>query len=203
MSHVSRYLYLVRHGEQVDAEFGLPDGPLSPRGKRQAELIAERLSGVPFDRAYSSPMERAIETAQAMTSRMPSLEVEPSALLMDCIPSGPTPDMPAVFEPFFGGVSDEEVQAGEAQMADAQAEWLTVRAGDSHELLITHNFVIAWFVREVFGAAAWRWIGINQAHCGLTIIRVRSAKPAVLVTHNDLGHLPAEMRTGMPDDQPF
>jgi len=200
---VSRYLYLVRHGEQVDAEFGLPDGPLSPRGKRQAELIAERLSGVPFDRAYSSPMERAIETAQAMTSRMPSLEVEPSALLMDCIPSGPTPDMPAVFEPFFGGVSDEEVQAGEAQMADAQAEWLTVRAGDSHELLITHNFVIAWFVREVFGAAAWRWIGINQAHCGLTIIRVRSAKPAVLVTHNDLGHLPAEMRTGMPDDQPF
>ena len=200
---MSRYLYLVRHGEQVDAEFGLPDGPLSPRGKRQAELIAERLSGVPFDRAYSSPMERAIETAQAMTSRMPSLEVEPSALLMDCIPSGPTPDMPAVFEPFFGGVSDEEVQAGEAQMADAQAEWLTVRAGDSHELLITHNFVIAWFVREVFGAAAWRWIGINQAHCGLTIIRVRSAKPAVLVTHNDLGHLPAEMRTGMPDDQPF
>lgn len=200
---MSRYLYLVRHGEQVDAEFGLPDGPLSPRGKRQAELIAQRLSGVPFDRAFSSPMERAIETAQAMTVRMPSLEVEPSALLMDCIPSGPSPDMPSVFESFFGGVTAEEIQAGEAQMADAQAEWLTVRAGDTHELLITHNFVIAWFVREVFGAQPWRWIGINQAHCGLTIIRVRSAKPAVLVAHNDLGHLPAEMRTGMPDDQPF
>ena len=200
---MSRYLYLVRHGEQVDAEFGLPDGPLSPRGKRQAELIAERLSGVPFDRAFSSPMERSIETAQAMTSRMPSLEVEPSALLMDCIPSGPSPDMPSVFESFFGGVTAEEIQAGEAQMADAKAEWLTVRAGDTHELLITHNFVIAWFVREVFGAQPWRWIGINQAHCGLTIIRVRSAKPAVLVAHNDLGHLPAEMRTGMPDDQPF
>ena len=68
---------------------------------------------------------------------------------------------------------------------------------------ITHNFVIAWFVREVLGAPEWRWLGLNQANCGLTIIRVRSAKPAVLVTHNDLGHLPVELRTGMPDLQPF
>lgn len=200
---MSRYLYLVRHGEQLDAEHGLPDGPLSGRGRRQAELIAERLSGVPFDRAFTSPLQRALETAQAMTSRMPSLSVEPSALLMDCIPSGPTPDMPTVFEPFFGGISEEEIQAGEAQMEDAAAEWLSARSEDSHELLITHNFVIAWFVREVFGASKWRWMGINQANCGLTIIRVRTAKPAVLVTHNDLGHLPAELRTGLPEGQPI
>jgi len=25
----------------------------------------------------------------------------------------------------------------------------------------------------------------------------------VLVTHNDLGHLPAELRTGLPQEQPF
>lgn len=200
---MSRYLYLVRHGEQLDAEHGLPDGPLSGRGRRQAELIAERLSGVPFDRAFTSPLQRARETAEAMTSRMPSLTVEPSALLMDCIPSGPTTDMPTVFEPFFGGISEEEIQAGEAQMEDAAAEWLSARLEDSHELLITHNFVIAWFVREVFGASKWRWMGINQANCGLTIIRVRTAKPAVLVTHNDLGHLPAELRTGLPEGQPI
>lgn len=200
---MSRYLYLVRHGEQVDAEYGLPEGPLSARGQRQAELIAERLSGVPFTHAYTSPLQRAIDTAAAMTKRMPAIQAEPSALLMDCVPSGPSPEMPSVFEPFFGGVSEDEIQAGEAQMADAAAEWLSVGKGDTHELLITHNFVIAWFVREVFGAEPWRWMGINQAHCGLTIIRVRTAKPAVLVTHNDLGHLPAELRTGLPDAQPF
>jgi broad specificity phosphatase PhoE len=200
---MSRYLYLVRHGEQLDAEHGLPDGPLSQRGKRQAELIAGRLGGVPFTSAHTSPLQRAVETAQAMTSRMPSVVAEPSALLMDCIPSGPSPDMPSVFEPFFGGISEEEIQAGEAQMEDAVAEWLSPAPGDSHELLITHNFVIAWFVREVFGASGWRWMGINQANCGLTVIRVRSAKPAVLVTHNDLGHLPVELRTGLPDNQPF
>lgn len=200
---MSRYVYLVRHGEQLDAEQGLPDGPLSGRGQRQARAIAERLSGVPFARVFTSPLQRAVETAKLMTEYMPSIEPEPSSLLMDCIPSGPTPDMPVVFEPFYGGITPEEIAAGEAQMADATAEWLSSSRDDRHDLLITHNFVIAWFVREVFGAPAWRWMGINQANCGLTIIRVRSAKPPVLVAHNDLGHLPAELRTGLPVDQPF
>jgi probable phosphoglycerate mutase len=200
---MAHYVYLVRHGEQQDAEHGLPDGPLSARGVRQANAIAERLGGVPFARAWHSPLQRAAETAAIMTERMPALESQPSALLMDCIPSGPTVDLPAAFEPFFGGVTPEEIEAGEAQMADAVAEFLAPAREDRHDLLITHNFVIAWFVREVFGAPTWRWLGLNQANCGLTIIRVRSAKPPVLVTHNDLGHLPAELRTGLPAEQPY
>ena len=200
---MSHYLYLVRHGEQQDAEYGLPDGPLSGRGKRQATAIAERLSGVPFTHAWHSPLQRAAETAAIMTERMPALESQPNGLLMDCIPSGPTADMPRAFEPFFGSVTPEEIEAGEAQMADAVAEFLAPAREDRHDLLITHNFVISWFVREVFGAPTWRWLGLNQANCGLTIIRVRSAKPPVLVTHNDLGHLPAELRTGLPESQPF
>lgn len=197
------YIYLVRHGEQQDAEYGVSDGPLSERGKRQARAIAERLGGVPFSRSFHSPLQRAEETARIMTERLPSLESVPSALLMDCIPSGPTPDMPHAFESFFGSVTPAEIEAGEAQMADAVAEFLTPAREDRHDLLITHNFVIAWFVREVFGAPAWRWLGVNQANCGLTVIRMRSAKPAVLIAHNDLGHLPAELRTGLPEAQPF
>lgn len=200
---MSHYLYLVRHGEQQDAEHGLPDGPLSDRGKRQAKHVADRLSGVPFTGAWYSPLQRAEETANIMTASMPSLVAKPSALLFDCIPSGPTPDMPAAFNHFFGSVTPEQIEAGEAQMADAVAEWLTPSRGDRHDLLITHNFVIAWFVREVFGAPSWRWMGLNQANCGLTIIRVRSAKPPVLLTYNDLGHLPVELRTGLPEAQPF
>jgi broad specificity phosphatase PhoE len=200
----SRYLYLVRHGEQQDAEHGLPDGPLSARGVRQANALAERLGGVPFSGAWTSPLQRAQETARIMTERLPALEPQPSALLMDCIPSGPTPDLPHAFEPFFGGVTAEEIAAGEAQMADALAEWMTPPSGpDRHDLLITHNFVIGWFVRETFGAPTWRWLGVNQANCGLTIIRVRSATPPVLVTHNDLGHLAPEIRTGLTVAQPY
>jgi probable phosphoglycerate mutase len=200
---MAHYLYLVRHGEQQDAQYGVEDGPLSPRGVRQAKAIAERLGGVPFTRAWHSPLQRAEETAAIMTQRMPALQSQPSALLMDCIPCGPTSDMPNSFEPFFGGVTDAQIEAGEAQMADAVAEFLAPAREDRHDLLITHNFVIAWFVREVLDGPRWRWLGVNQANCGLTIIRVRSAKPPVLVAHNDLGHLPAELRTGLPVDQPY
>ena len=139
-----------------------------------------------------------------MTERLPALEPQPSALLMDCVPSGPTPDMPHALEHFFHAVTPAQIEAGEAQMADAMAEWMTPSREDRHELLITHNFVIGWFVREVVRS---RILALaresDQANCGLTIIRVRSAKPAVLVTHNDLGHLPPELRTGLGVEQPY
>ena len=101
---------------------------------------------------------------------------------------------------FFGNLF--QLGSSERQKR-AVAEFLAPAREDRHDLVITHNFVISWFVREVFGAPAWRWLGMNQANCGLTIIRVRSAKPPVLVTYNDLGHLPAELRTGLPEEQPY
>ena len=200
---MSHFIYLVRHGEQQDAEFGLPDGPLSERGKAQAEAIGSRLASVPFTGAWHSPLQRATETAKIIQKQLGSVKSKPSNLLFDCYPSGPTPDMPHAFEPFFGGVTEDQIEAGKAQMSDAVSEFLAPARGDRHDLLITHNFVIGWFVREVLDAPPWRWLGVNQANCGLTIIRVRSAKPPVLVAHNDLGHLPPELRTGLPIDQPY
>ena len=188
---------VIRHGD-------LPTRVMQARPAPGVPHISEfwRHLNANFDAAFTSPLQRAIDTATVITQRLGINEATPSALLMDCIPSGPEADMPSAFEPFFGGVTDEQISAGQAQMTDAVVEWFAPSRGDRHELLITHNFVIAWFVREVFGASAWRWIGINQANCGLTIIRIRSAKPPVLLTHNDLGHLPPELRTGLPDNHP-
>jgi len=195
---VTHYLYLVRHGEHLDAEHGLEDGPLSPRGRRQAELLADRLSGVPLTAVWHSPLERAAETARTVAQRLPAVSPEPSALLFDCVPTGMSPDTPTVYEAFFGGVTEAEVEAGGAQMADAVDEFL-VRKSGAHELLITHNFVIAWFVREVLDAPSWRWLTLTQAHCGLTVLAQRPGRPWTLVSHNDLAHLPMELRTGLPE----
>ncbi len=196
-------LYRVRHDEQLDAEHGVDDGPLSPRGQRQARALADRLGGVPFDAVWHSPLQRAEETATIMAEHLPALDPQPSALLFDCVPTGYSPQMPHSFEPFFNSVTDDQVEAGRAQMADATAEFLTPGRGTTHELLITHNFVIAWFVREAMDAPDWRWVGLNQAHCGLTIIRSKSGRMPELVAYNDLGHLPVELRTGVNEPQPY
>lgn len=197
---MTHYIYLVRHGEQQDAEHGLDDGPLSPRGQRQAELIAARLSGVPMDAVWHSPLVRATETARVIAERMPAVEPQPSALLFDCVPTGMTEETPSVYESFFGSVTEAEIEAGHAQMEDAVGEFLVRKPGDVHELLITHNFVIAWFVREVLGAPEWRWLTLNQANAGLTVLAQKQGRPWTLVSHNDLSHLPFELRTGLPEN---
>nr|WP_218844891.1 histidine phosphatase family protein [Microbacterium pseudoresistens] len=193
---------MVRHGEHQDAEYGVDDGPLSPRGRRQAELVADRLSGLPLDAIWHSPLLRAAETARAIAERLPAVTAEPSALLFDCIPTGMTDETPSTFEPFFGSVTEAEIEAGRAQMGDAVSEFLVRKPGDVHEVLITHNFVISWFVREVIEAPEWRWMTLNQAHCGLTVISQKQGRPWSLVAHNDLGHLPFELHTGLPDPIP-
>lgn len=199
---MTHYLYLVRHGEQQDAEHGLPDGPLSPRGRRQAALIADRLSGLPLDAVWHSPLQRAAQTANTLAERLPAVTPEPTALLFDCIPTGMTPDTPASFEPFFGAVTEAEIDAGAAQMEDAVSEFLARKSGEVHELLITHNFVIAWFVREVLQAPKWKWMTLHQANCGLTVLAQRHGRPWTLLAHNDLAHLPVELRTGLPEPYP-
>ena len=66
-------LYFVRHAEsQANAEgrfAGQQDSPLTERGRRQAEEVAEFLKDVAFDRVISSDLRRARDTAAAIARR--------------------------------------------------------------------------------------------------------------------------------------
>ena len=192
-------LLLVRHGEQLDAEHGVIDGPLSPRGVRQAQALADRLSGLNITNAWHSPLERAWDTVRVMGERLPALTAEPSALLMDCVPSGMAEETPSAYEPFFKSVSQADIEAGAALMSDAVAEFMTVGSANQVDLLVTHNAVISWFVREALEAPAWKWVTLNQANCGITVLQHKVGRPWNVVAHNDLGHLPMELRTGLPE----
>ena len=63
-------VYLIRHGQSADNAspvFQSPDSPLTPKGRAQAQSIAERVSKLTFDSLIVSPFQRAKETADAIT----------------------------------------------------------------------------------------------------------------------------------------
>ncbi len=64
----ARQLYLVRHAEAVgtrEGQFiGRSDPPLTPRGRRQAERVAQRMARLPIGQVISSPQRRGLATAQ-------------------------------------------------------------------------------------------------------------------------------------------
>jgi probable phosphomutase (TIGR03848 family) len=77
----------VRHGQTPTTGTVLPGRApglhLSDRGLAQAERIAERLDGLPVNAIYSSPLERACETAEPTAART-GLEVNHDIGLLEC-----------------------------------------------------------------------------------------------------------------------
>ncbi|MDT7786089.1 MAG: hypothetical protein QOF58_4508 [Pseudonocardiales bacterium] len=64
-------IIFIRHGEtrhNVDLVItsGAPGGPLTERGEEQARALAQRLSDVDIAAVYSSPLTRAVQTAEAL-----------------------------------------------------------------------------------------------------------------------------------------
>jgi broad specificity phosphatase PhoE len=72
-------LILIRHGDTdyVGNRLAghIPGIHLNPRGRQQAEAIAQRLASFPFTAVYSSPLERAIDTATPL-ARVHKLPVQ-------------------------------------------------------------------------------------------------------------------------------
>jgi probable phosphomutase (TIGR03848 family) len=80
-------MLLIRHGENEFVKTGkmagrLPGVHLNDRGRQQAADLAEALKNVPLKAIYSSPLERAVETAQPiLEGRKLELQLRPD--LMD------------------------------------------------------------------------------------------------------------------------
>ena len=66
-------IYVIRHGQtdlnkerRMQGRSGLP---LNEIGIEQAERLRDELGGIKFDIVYSSPQERAIQTAEIATGQ--------------------------------------------------------------------------------------------------------------------------------------
>jgi broad specificity phosphatase PhoE len=80
--------YLIRHGEHDWLKRGIagrvPEVHLNAVGREQAEELALRLKGIRFDGIFSSPMERAVETAEPLAKDLGlELQIAPEITELD------------------------------------------------------------------------------------------------------------------------
>lgn len=190
----TRYLYLARHGA-ADAF-----GELTDIGHRQAALLGERLAGLPVDAVWHSPLPRAAASARVIGEHLPDVPVAEAAELVDHVPYVPAAtDLPPAWTGFFDGFDDAERAPGERLAAGLVDRFARPAESETHEVLVTHAFQVAWLLRHALDAPPARWLGLNSGNTALTVIEYRDGLPPTVVLFNDMGHLPQDLRwTGFP-----
>lgn len=98
----TRRIYVVRHGNTFDKGDivrrvgGRTDLPLSVSGREQAERLAGhfKTNGIAFDKAFSSPLKRTMETAETiLNAQGGNLRIETATFLKE-IDYGPDENAP-------------------------------------------------------------------------------------------------------------
>ncbi|MFD5588742.1 histidine phosphatase family protein [Streptomyces sp. NPDC127063] len=200
----TRYLYLVRHGEALPDESGLTEA-----GRRQATLLGRRLRDTPVTAVHHGPLARAAQTAHLIGAELTDVPVYVSDVAGDYVPYVPRrEELPAEsadhYLGFLAAASAEERERGPELARQALDLFTGPVDGDEdrHELVVTHNFLVAWLVRDALHAPKWRWLGLNHGNAALTVIRYAPGRPASVLVVNDMRHLPAELRwTGFPPEE--
>ncbi|MEZ3179700.1 histidine phosphatase family protein [Streptomyces pimonensis] len=192
----TRYLHLARHGEASPDESGLTEA-----GRRQASLLGRRLRNVPLAAVHHGPLPRAAQTARLIGAQLENVPLHLSDVAGDYVPYLPEKgELPAesadLYVRFLIGVTDEDRKNGAVQARRALDLFTGPVEGeqDRHELVVAHNFLVAWLVRDAMHAPKWRWLGLDHGNAALTVIRYAPGRPAALLVSNDMRHLPAELR---------
>jgi broad specificity phosphatase PhoE len=91
------------------------------------------------------------------------------------------------------------VRHGEAAPHDGPLSPAGPGDGDNHALIVTHKPPHRLAGQPGAVRPSWRWLGLNQMNCALTVIAYRPGLPPALISFNDAGHLTPELRwTGIP-----
>jgi len=188
-----RYLYLVRHGQYNPDELATDNlgSSLSKLGKQQAKITAKALSDHPIATIHFSTLRRAAETAEPFFEAFPVAKHQRSQRLWEAIPCVPTRHSEQ-FERFLPETLVREQERAEGAF---QFHFKATRGEDKHEVLISHGNLIRYFVCCTLGVSPAAWLNMECHNCGITRIVIEESGTHTLVSYNDIGHLPAKMRT--------
>lgn len=198
-------LILIRHAQtehnRDNRVQGRADHPLSALGRRQAAALGERLGTEPIVAVYSSPLIRALTTAEAVAAphglraiAEPDLvemhvgelegvlisemrERQPEFLKVWATEQGPAVPMP-------GGESLEQVR----DRAWAVVERLYAEHAEATVALVAHNFVLGCLITRALNLPLSAFRRFRFGVAGATTLRFRGERIA-LVHFNETCHL--------------
>lgn len=199
--------YLLRHGA-TDCNSANPpilqgrasDGPLSQLGQHQAECAARCLSTQPLAAVYSSPLKRAVETAERIA--------RPHKLAVQLVPDIIEVNVGDWEHRSWLEIRDTERDAYEAFQADPAThgyrngenltqvlkrvlpalEQLFQTHRGQRIAVVAHNVVNRVFLAHAIDLPLRRARGLAQDNCGINLIQFRAGTPFVL-TLNSIFHL--------------
>ena len=186
----TRILYLVRHGHYYTERDHAKYGKLTTLGRRQATRVGRRLASVDLHAMHHSDMLRAVETAEIIASELDrAIPIKSSKLLREGVPTVPCPWLP--------NFTRAEARRDRARMDAAYDRYFKPpRSGQRQELLVAHANIIRYFVSRAMGDSVAKWARISLTQGSLTVIAVGPMPGrALLMSFNDVGHLPPKMRT--------
>ena len=200
-------LYIIRHGEtewnRTLRLQGRSDIPLNETGREMARRAAAGMQNIGFTRAFSSPLIRAMETAQIIVGDrdIPLTSDERIIEIGFGINEGREYDKnkpdnypelikffrePDVYVPSEGG---ETIDALIARTREFM-EYLVEEYGDTDEeiLIAAHGATIRGILAYVKGTSVRDfWKGGVQSNCGVTTMEVHNGRISIIdenVTYN-------------------
>ncbi len=208
-------IYCVRHGESAyNAEGriqGQSDVPLSELGLRQSEAVAEALAGLPIQAVYSSPLRRALQTAEPLAARLGrSVETDPrlmeihAGVFQGRLRSELAELFPEAYARWLAGEPDFTIPGGESRrdLMRRGREVFEAIAQSGHEqvAVVTHGGLLAGALKALLGIPAERHPFVFQNG---TITRLDladgQAEQVKLLSLNEGAHLRALGATGCGD----
>ena len=193
----TRTIYLVRHA-QYDSKNDHNDklgGGLTPIGVEQAKLTAQRFRSLPISAIHCSTLRRAAQTAEIIAREFPDIPLQRSRGLWECSPC--IPPIP-VYTEYFAQVPAEDIAQGRKQAEKAFDRYFKrARGKDKHEIVVSHGNLIRYFVCRALQVQPEAWGNMDLCNCGISEVLIKHDGWMVLISHNDVGHLPNHLITSL------
>jgi broad specificity phosphatase PhoE len=206
-------LILARHGEtawNVEKIFrGRTDVSLDEVGTKQAELLGKYLSNWKVEAIYSSPLKRALDTAN-IVARYQKIGVHVAEGLIDfdygewqSLPEQEAQRLyPALLDEWHNNPHKVKMPGGES-LEDVRSRAMevvndVVSKYEHNVLLVSHRVVIKVLTCSLLGLDNSHFWNIHQDLCGITIFNYVDGR-FVLTSHNDTSYLRELQKTVLDD----